>query len=358
MADTRASAGLTVQQWDDQFFVEYVQDSLFAPYMGEGANSLIQVKNDLTKKQGDSLTYSLVNRLTNDGVTGSAVLEGNEEDMVSRSFRVYVDKIRNGVRIAEMDEQRSSLELRMAARDSLKTWIMEHTRDEVILAMGSINGVNYADASEVQKDAWLVDNNDRVLFGAARGNNAANDHSAALAEIDTTNDRATAGRMALLKRLALGANPKIRPLEVSGGKRVYVAFCGLRTFRDLQSSLEAVNRDALERGRENPIFSGADLYYDGIVFKQVDDIPVLTGVGNSGSDVSPIYLCGAQAIAMAWAKRTKSVTESFDYGDKFGVAIEEIRGIEKMIFGSGAADTDDLKQHGICTGYFSAPADA
>jgi len=51
----------------------------------------------------------------------------------------------------------------------------------VISALGSINGVAYGSASESAKDAWLVDNADRVLFGAAVGNNSANDHSASLA---------------------------------------------------------------------------------------------------------------------------------------------------------------------------------
>jgi hypothetical protein len=29
-----------------------------------------------------------------------------------------------------------------------------------------------------------------------------------------------------------------------------------------------------------------------------------------------------------------------------------------MLFGSGSGDTDDLKQHGVLTGYFAGVADA
>jgi N4-gp56 family major capsid protein len=360
MADTRSSAGLTVQQWDDNFFIEYVQESLFAPYMGTDENSVVQMKDDLTKKQGDSITFALVNRLTNAGVTGTNTLEGNEEDLVSRSFRLYVDKIRNGVRIPEMEEQRSAISLREAARSTLKTWIMEKTRDDVIAALGSINGTNYADADATARNAWLVDNADRVLFGAALSNNASNNHANSLANIDTTNDRLTAGRISLMKRIALSATPKIRPITVRGGYRMYVCFVGPRLFRDLQAdaTMSAANRDARVRGEDNPIFTGDDLLYDGVLIRQVDDLPILTGVGASTSDVAPAYLCGAQAVGVAYAKRTKSMTDTFDYGDKFGVAIEEIRGIKKMIFGSGTADTDDTKDNGMVTGFFSAPADA
>jgi hypothetical protein len=69
--------------------------------------------------------------------------------------------------------------------------------------------------------------------------------------------------------------------------------------------------------------------------------------------VVPVYLCGAQAIGAAYAKRW-TTKEEFDYGDKFGVAIEAIYGIGKMQFGSGSADRDDLKDHGVVTGYFAS----
>jgi len=358
MADTTQATGLTVQQWDDKFFVEYHQDSVFKPYMGSDDSAIIQVNEDLSKKRGDSITFALVNSLSGAGVTGTATLEGSEEALETRSFRLYVDKVRNGVRVAEMSEQRSAIDLRDAARGALKRWIMNKTRDDIITALGSINGTAYGSASEGNKDAWLVDNADRVLFGAAIGNNAANDHSAALLTLDTTNDKFTAAAARQMKRLALAANPAVTPIEVKGGKRVYVVFCGPRTFRDLQTSLETINRDAMQRGMDNPIISGADLHYDGMVFKLVDNIPIYAGVGASSADVSPVYLCGAQAIGVGYAKRTRSVTEVFDYADKNGVAIEEIRGIKKLIFGSGSGDTDDLKDNGVVTGYFAAPADA
>ena len=81
----------------------------------------------------------------------------------------------------------------------------------------------------------------------------------------------------------------------------------------------------------------------------------LTNVGDgSTTEVGCAFLCGAQAVAAAYAKRWKSVTENFDYGDKHGVAIESIYGIGKMLFGTATlSDTGDLKQHGVVTGYFA-----
>lgn len=189
MTDTSAATGLVVQQWEDKFFSEYLHDGGFKPLMGEGENAVIQVKEDLTKKAGDSITIALVNRLNNAAITGSSTLEGSEEDLVSRSMRIYVDKRRNAVRVSEMNEQKSAISLRQAARPTLLDWMMEDTRDLIVTALGSINGVAFSSSTEAQRDAWLVDNSDRVVFGAAAA--GLTDASADFALLDTTADLLT-----------------------------------------------------------------------------------------------------------------------------------------------------------------------
>lgn len=358
MADSRAATGLTVQQWDDEFFVEYIQENQFSIMYGEGENSIIQIKEDLSKKKGDSVTYALMNRLTNAATTGSNVLEGNEEDMTSRSHRVYVDKRRHAVRTAEMEEQSSAVSIRMASKPALKTWADENTRDKIIAAMHSKNGVAYATADETQKDAWLVDNADRVLFGAARANNAANDHSAALAQIDSTTDILTRSSIDLMRRLATTANPKIRPYKDAGnGKRYYVAYAHPYAFRDLRANMEGVLDDTTAAGQAIRLFEGGDLLWGSVIIKELDDMPVISGVGGSNIDVAPVFLLGAQAIGYAVARRWKSISKEFDYGDKYGCAIDAIDGFEKLRFGTGAGDTDDTRDHGIVTGYAACVAD-
>jgi N4-gp56 family major capsid protein len=359
MADTSVATGLTVQQWDSLFFKEYIESNRFKREMGTSPNNIIQVKKDLTKKKGDSVTYALVNRLSGAGVTGSSTLEGNEEAMDSRSFKLTVDKIRNAVRVAEVDEQFSALSLRNAAKEVLKDWIMEQTRDDIITALGMINGTAYGSVSEANKDIWLVDNADRVLFGDALGNGGYTDHSADLATV-TAAMTLGAAEVQLMKRIAQTASPKIRPIRTTEDERWYVLYTDSRCFRDLKadSVIAQANREAWSRGSNNPLFTGGDLVYDGVIIKEIPDIASLGGVGNTSAAVSPAYLCGAQAVGIGWAKMTTSKTEEFDYGDKVGCAIEEIRGIAKITFGSGSSDTDDLKDHGVVTGYFGAAADA
>jgi N4-gp56 family major capsid protein len=361
MALTTARTGLTPQQWDDQFFTAYVRENRFKRYMGTDENSIIQLKEDLTKENGDAVTFALVNELTAAGVTGNATLEGNEESLDSRSFKVTVAPLRHAVAVTEWDEQKSAIDLRNAAKMMLKMWNMTKMRDGLITALGSINGLAYGSASESQKDAWLVDNADRVLFGATRSNASSNDHSTSLANVDSTSDKLTTGAVSLMKRIAQTATPKIRPIRLREDEEWYVMFANSRSFRDLtqDSAMQQANRDARPRNvDDNPLFVGGSLVWDGVIIREIPEIGVLTGVGASSIDVGPAYLCGAQALAVAWAQRTRTTTQVSDYGFRHGVGCSEIRAIEKMLFGSGTGDTDDLKQHGVVTGFFSAVADA
>lgn len=361
MADTTVASGLTVQQWDAKYFREYLGWNKFAKYMGTSANSIIQVKDDLTKKKGDSMTFALVNRLTGAGVTGSSTLEGNEEAMDTRSHKLTVDQIRNAVRVATLDEQFSSISLREAAKPTLQDWSMESMRDGVVEALNSILGVAYGSATEANKDIWAVDNADRVLFGSLVANYNV-DHSAALLNIDNTADKLSAAMVSLAKRKAKLASPQIRPIRVreAGDEEWYVLLCNSLCFRDLQAdtTIAQANRDARARGVNNPLFTGGDLLYDGVIIREIEQIAVDAGAGAAAIDVAPNFLCGAQAVGVGYAMRSNTVEEKFDYGDKHGVAVREIRGIDKLLFGSGTTDTDDLKDHGVFTIWAAAVADA
>ncbi len=359
MADTTPATGLVVQQWEDKFFKQYLHDGGFKSLMGTEENAVIQVKEDLTKKEGDSITIALVNRLTNAATTGSAVLEGNEEDLASRSMRIYVDKRRNAVRVSEMSEQKSAISLRNAGRSVLLDWAMEDTRDLIITALGSLNGTAFAARTAAIADAWLVDNADRVHFGAGVG--SFTDLSSDIALLDTTSDLFTATALDAMILKAKTCNPKIRPMRIAGeNKRWYVVFAHPNAFKNLRDSLDTeVLATTVVEAQASKLFEGGDIVWNGAIVKELDNAPIYANLGDSATtEVTPVYLCGAQALAIAYARRFKTVTETFDYGDKDGVAVDGIYGVRKLLFGTGAGDTDDLKDHGVVTGFFATTGTA
>lgn len=363
MAQTTAATGLTVQQWDDDYFVDSLNANQFFGYMGTTKNSVIQMKENLMKKVGDSDTFALINSLKNAATTGSNTLQGNEERLLSRSQKVTITQYRHAVVVAELEEQFSAIDLRDGAKDALMEWHMELVRDQIIAAMNSINGVAYADSTSAQRNTWITDNSDRVLFGAATSNLQAGDHASSLAQIDNSADKLTPDALELMKRLAKNASPKVgpvRPRTAHDRSDAYVAFVNSRALRDLKanSTFRQGFREARERGGSNPIFTGADYVWDNIAIVEIEDIDIQTGVGASSIDVAPVFLCGVQAVGYVIAKRSETIEDEFDYKDKQGCAVRCWHKIEKLNFGTSASsDTGDLKDHGMVTGWFAAVAD-
>lgn len=364
MAQTYAASGLTPQQWDKAFFRDYVRASRFKRYMGTDEASIIQLKEDLTKKKGDSVTFALVNELTGDGVTGNATLKGNEERLNSRSHKVTVDVLRHAVAVDDWDVQKSVIDLRDAAKVQLREWAQKKLRDGIVNALGQIDGVNFASSTAAQRNTWTANNLDRVLFGIATSNYNAT-FATAIGGL-SAGEQLSPTVLSLMKRIAQAASPKIKPVYVKEmDQEWYVAFVGPRAWRDLTEDnpttnpLILANRDARVRGVDNPLFTGDSLVWDGIIVREIPEISPETAVsGSAGAAIEPVYLCGAQAIGLAWAQRSKTTTDTDDYEFLHGVGVQEIRAIEKLRFGTVAgADTTTPKDHGIVTAFVAAAAD-
>lgn len=357
---TSAQPGLTPEQWDDQFFREYVRESRFFPYEGTGQNSVIHVKENLTKARGDTIYFSLVNRLSGAGVTGASLLEGSEEAMMSREFGLTVQTYRNGVAVTDHDEQLSAISLRDAAKPVLKDWAMELKRDQIVAALASINGTAFGSADANARNAWTVDNSDRVVFGTKAKYSAT--HKTGIDAIVAA-DKFETPEVSLMKRIAQTASPKIRPIKVEGDREYFVCFAGSLAFRDLSNdtAMLAANREARIRGvPDNPIFQGGSLIWDGVVIVEIPEIDTLnfTNANAAPCNVTPVFLCGAQAIGVAMAKRPKSTTEVRDYGFVQGAAISMMHGIGKIRFDANSSNNGtEICDNGVVTGWFAAAAD-
>lgn len=371
MSDTTVSSANRVQQWADDEFFEYVRANPLKFLMGTDENSPIQVKEELTKESGDKITFSLVARLTGSGVTGDNTLEGNEEALANYGHQVTVNQLRHGVVVGAYEKIKTKIDLLKAAKTMLRLWNMEQLRDLFIARLLSpvTDGLTtYTAATEAQKDAWLVANNpstanQRVLMGASKANSVSGDHSTALATIDGTTDDLHQDIVRLIKRMAQSADPHIRPVMVQGGDKGvggerFYALAGSLPFRDLEANMDSIHQNAGVRGDDNQIFTGGVIKVGNVfVFEvpEMDRTPanggcLLENVGDSATtEVEPVFLLGAQALLLAWAQRMQVKTDEFDYANKRGVAVAEIRGCEKATYNS--------YQHGVATAYVSAVGD-
>jgi hypothetical protein len=360
---------------------EYVRENLFSPYMGTGMNSIIRVMNDL-KSGGEQVNVPLVNALQATAV-GSGTLAGNEESIDNYGFRMWIDWARNAVKTNKAELQKESTDIFDQARPLLSDWGKSLIRDEIIDAFNSVpsesapanlgtsagqrvNGISIDNATAAQRNTWVSDNSDRVLFGALVSNYSAT-FATATATLDTSADKFTAANLTLAKRLALAASPKIRPYKTKNGYEYYVAFAGLEAFRDLSQDSTIQNANLYARAREgggmnsNPLFQDGDLIYDGVIVRQVPEMstrnPTFYATAGSGgtTKVQPVFICGQSAMAQFYGQMPRPTRlDNTDYEFNRGVGIEMAYGVGKI----AKKTSSKLKDWGVFTMFVAAAGDA
>lgn len=358
MANTTVSTAVRAKQWDDGFFKEYVRGNAYKRYMGQGENAIFQVKTDLTKKKGDAITINLVGALSDSAPNdGSTSLVGNEKALPNEGHRITVGVVRDAVVVNVEEEQASPFDIREAGKSALKVLASRLLRNAITTALGSINGTPYASANATAKNAWTAANSDRVLFGQKASNYNAT-HATALNAITAaeTLNRATVSALKAIARTAKAANGEgITPHIYGEDHETYVLFVGPRAFRDLKNDMASVLAEAEKRGKENPLFTGGNsLWWDDVIIREVPSIGNFNNTATTPIPLEPVYLCGAQAVGVAWAMTTKTtLRKEDDYGFQHGVGFMELRGVEKLQWKEGDSAAKDWA---VVTGFVSAPA--
>ena len=351
MANTTTAAANVVTRYLSDFFREYIRGNLFAPYTGTNRNNPIVIKEGRQQ-----VSIPLIAALSGNGVSGNATLDGNEEILANYAYTLTPTYFRNAVRMSAEEREKPNIDLMRGAREALMDWGMEKVRDDIIkLGLGSLNDgsgtiVTVDDttaAINTTGDTWVTNNSDRVLYGAAESNLSAGDHSASLANVDTTNDKLTGDVVRLARKIARTADPIIRPIRTSNGVETYVMFVGTQAFIHLQEDLETLHSNAGVRGEGNPLFRPGDLIWDNVVIREVPEISTLLAdstyyatAGNSSSKVEPAFLCGAQAVGYGLGQRPNIVVDrTKDFEFQPGVAVELKHEIDKLVYNS--------KDHGV-----------
>ena len=387
MAEVVLATSLQKQTWSTELTKEYIRESGLLPYMGTESTSIIRVRNELKDVAGDTINFPLIQRIKGRGVRGSEVLKGNEADLGLANTAVRVDWIRQGVKLPKSTTFRTAIDMWSASKPQLRSWSAELIRDDVLLAMNSIivpgtldaqglpgtdQQVNYLLASAAQRNTFLVNNSDRILFGNARANAASGVWATALGTVSIATGSSTAAHIRLLKSIAktagqnavvggtnAGFTTNITPYksDMTAGREWFVYFVGSREFSSLSqdATINAANTNSRPRegdGMEkNPLFQDGDLMYQGVLIREIPEIDnmILVGAGSGGADLSPGFFVGQSAIAVAYGMRPRLVEDlREDYDFRPGMAIEELRGVAKTSFAG--------TQYGMVTSITAVPA--
>lgn len=385
MAEVILNGNLAEKRWlRDEYVSPYIRQSGFDRYMGRGTDAIIRIINGTDIGNGaKSVIMPLVGLLRGDGVSGSQVLEGNEEDMDTYADEIRVRHRRNGVKVPKSESYKTSLDLLRIARPRLRDWaanvVLKRdliqqmqgivvpgtavTESDGTTYQGPDSVIPYAQATPAQRNAFVVNNSDRILFGADIANASSGVMATALATVDSTNDKLTAAAISKVKRIAQAtanlssttANniSPITPYTTADGNEMYVYFAHPLSFRDLRN--DPAMADALKhaevRGKDNPLFRAGDLMWDGVVIRELHDLEVIPGAGNGGINVAHNFLAGQSALAVAYGEEPRIIVDQDqDYKFRPAVAVQELIGIKKTSYAG--------KQYGGVSHFVSATPDA
>ena len=356
MSNTVSVDALRQEVWQKELYQDVIDDLYFTQkgMMGKGDNYIIELKDDLSNKQGDTITIGLTAKLTGSGVTGDGELEGQEEAISAYSDAIAISQKRNAVRLTgRLDEQKNAYNMRMDAKNKLAIWMKEFVERQIFLKLAGCNNTSLVDVNAVVygTDAAWSNAPDQVPAAdtaAGYGDRyLCADYTNGADSLAST-DLLTPNLISRVKTKAMLASPKVRPLRING-KDHYVLFIHPWQSYDLKTNAvwTQAQREANLRGDKNPIFSGATGMWDSVIVYEHEYVPFLDisvaghnyNAAAAGTDISAdcfrSLLCGRQAVGFAQAKNPRGwVEKEFDYGNKTGFATGLIGGIQKVTFNS------------------------
>jgi N4-gp56 family major capsid protein len=227
---------------------------------------------------------------------------------------VEIDYVSKAV-VAEdkMSLKRPAFDLRKQFRDAIVDWLSE-----------------YKDRKTLETLSTSPSSNRRVFPGTATS-------EATLTNTDTFSTSV----ISKAKRKAQLSTPKIRPIIIKG-KSYYVMLVHQYQLKALkaESAWQQAVREADVRGRDNPMFSGADFYWDGVfLFEYERVLTKLAGEEFEAGDTCAVntaraLLLGAQAGCQVYGQLPQWHEKLFQYNTLPGVMVDMIWATAKTVFNS------------------------
>lgn len=228
--------------WDTKIRLDAVKQAFWGSRFegAQGSKMPIITNTDFTKSAGDVIHFQTMRRLKYSGVTGDTTLAGSEEKLTLGQYDLSVEWLRHAVAFNKRGTKRANFDAVMVAGDELADWLARQIDDSMFKELVSdespttiYSGGKTAEASLTSTDVFNTDSLDRMKLG-------------------------------LLRKGAI-------PFQVKSVGGTTLKFFGI-----VIDSVDAYNlrgdeawfaaqRDAMTRGLDNPIFSGALGIYNGMI---------------------------------------------------------------------------------------------
>ena len=299
---------LTRKKWAKELYRVILPATEFNDLVGSGSNSIIEMRTDLGKGEGDNIKFGIRLPLVADGVVGTDTVEGNEEKLRFRNFSVTIEEINKAVDTGgRMDEQRIPYSLMEEGKNGLQDWWADFLSNYVFSVLCGdtsykVSGVTFAQANVAPDAGHLL-----------RVNDVATD--AAMTAADTM-DLTFLDRMKQIAEApiltgtytAADKQYKVRPIKI-GGKDYYRVILHTLVFDKLRQNMNAGQWGDLLRSAGKLQQPNVEFEYNGLLVSKSNRIRP----SSTNASVYNNILLGCQAAVFAWggAGESKSSTMSF-----------------------------------------------
>lgn len=348
---------MAVSSWSKLLNQEISKAIAIAPLIGKDSNSIIQLKDEVSKASGDAISFSLRMQLFGEGVSEGESIEGKEESLQFLNERLVINELVHAVRVKNegtIDQQRILHNLRIEAKNGLVDWYADRLSMMFFIQVCGYtpDKINFEGRSSKVLPVHYGFNqpttpsSKRIIRpnGKTKDEDLTKTDLFDLKLIDQAVERAKL------------ANPKIRPVRVDG-ENVYVLYLHptqvtqLRTNTDAGQWLDITKAIYSGSRMKNPIYNGSLGMYNGVILREAEHVTQGVNSGTSKDivpDVRRAVLLGAQSAVIAFGKdqgatRYKLVEELFDYEREFGVAAKTILGMKKTCFKSPTSSLSDVQ---------------
>lgn len=327
-----------VKLFSKMTFREAIRGTLFSKFMGTTKQSIITRHTDLEKNAGDTIKYDLLVQTSGAGVTGNNWMSGNEASMTYYQDSIVIDQLRQAHQFDRMTQQRTIHDMRTDARENLTDWWRNTLDTYMMRYLCGDTTINHGQAGVAP------DTSHYIICGDVTHTGTIATDEASLG----TNDQIDLMDLDYAKEKARTISPMIRPTNIEGSE-YYVAVLHDYSLTDIRTTANSsatikwheIQRYANDRGLKNPIFTGANGVYNGVIIFDSNRIY------SPRSNVRRNLFLGAQAgtfaignaydridqqkfdgLPMSW------VEDLEDYNDKKGIAAGMVFGIKATRYNS------------------------
>ena len=291
---------VTVKKWRKKLFVDAAKEEFFSRFTGKEDTAICQQILELEGTHGDTITYTLRMR----GFASGSMLESTTGITLAGSER-YGQFYSNTVAIAEVGtstKAKSKLDLQRPVFD-LRTEMSAMLKEDI------------ADWMENKK------------YVAATTAPTTDHYIDLTAESNPYFDHTT---IELMVRKAMDVSPIIRPIKWDGKEwRVIIISKEQKKSLLADDTFMAGWQNAGPRDKSNPIFSGADFYWDGAVIYVYERAVVMS------NNEARALLLGAQSLVIAYAQAWSWLEDLTDIPKRLPVVgTDALVGVGKTAFNS------------------------